>query len=159
MSNYYISKDEKSGEIVYLEYNKKGYQVKPKTKKKDAIEVNKIIFVSPDLTKKLLKKKIDLKVTKLMKELKVIDDDSEEGTTRVRNNLIDAERLKLNVLNNYANYLGGSYSKLTIKKLQVIIDEFRKKLYRLNEEKQKKMLIEMMMSMNRDNEPRKGKGR
>ena len=40
-SNYFISKDVKTGEIVYLEYNKNGYKVSPKTKKKDAIEVNK----------------------------------------------------------------------------------------------------------------------
>ena len=159
MSNYYISKDEKSGEVVYLEYNNKGYSVKPKAKKKDAIEVNKIVFVSPDLTKKLLKKKINNKVVKLMKELKTIDDNDDDGAVRVRNNLIDAERLKLNVLNSYAMYLGESYTNLTLKKLQVIIDEFRKKLYKINEKKQKKMIIEMMRQMNVEKEPRKGKGR
>ena len=157
MSSYYINKDEKSGEIVYLEYDKKGYQVKPKAKKKDAIEVNKIVFVSPDLTKKLLKKKINNKINKLMEELKIDDEDDNDGQMRIRNNLIDAERLKLNVLNSYANYLGGSYANLTLKKLQVIIDEFRKKLYKINEKKQKQMIIEMMKYM--ENEPRRGKGR
>ena len=34
MSNYFVSKDSKTGEIVYLEYDKKGYKVKPKTTKK-----------------------------------------------------------------------------------------------------------------------------
>ena len=28
--NYFISKDNKNGEVVYLEYNKNGYNVKPK---------------------------------------------------------------------------------------------------------------------------------
>ena len=54
LHNYYISKDNKSGEIVYLEYDKEGYKVTPKRKKKDAIEVNKIVFVSPKLTEKLI---------------------------------------------------------------------------------------------------------
>ena len=54
-SSYFISKDTTSGEVVYLEYNKDGYKVSPKAKKEDAIEVNKIIFVSPTLTEKLLK--------------------------------------------------------------------------------------------------------
>ena len=48
--NYFISKDNKNGEVVYLEYNKNGYNVKPKVKKEDAIEVSKIVFVSPTLT-------------------------------------------------------------------------------------------------------------
>ena len=46
MNNYFISKDNKSGEIVYLEYDKDGYKVTPKRKKEDAIEVNKIVFFS-----------------------------------------------------------------------------------------------------------------
>ena len=57
--NYFISKDNKNGEVVYLEYNKNGYNVKPKVKKEDAIEVSKIVFVSPTLTEKLIKKKIN----------------------------------------------------------------------------------------------------
>ena len=68
-SNYFISRDIQSGEVVYLEYNKNGYKVSPKTKKKDAIEVNKIVFVSPSLTEKLLKKKINNKISKLLLEL------------------------------------------------------------------------------------------
>ena len=61
--NYFISRDNKNGEVVYLEYNKNGYNVKPKVKKEDAIEVNKIVFVSPSLTEKLLKKKINNKIS------------------------------------------------------------------------------------------------
>lgn len=57
MRNYFINKDNKTGEIVYLEYDKNGYSVSPKAKKKNDIEVNKIVFVSPELTSKLLKKK------------------------------------------------------------------------------------------------------
>ena len=38
MNNYFISKDNKSGEIVYLEYDKEGYKVTPKRKKEDAIK-------------------------------------------------------------------------------------------------------------------------
>ena len=34
MNNYFISKDNKSGEIVYLEYDKEGYKVTPKKERK-----------------------------------------------------------------------------------------------------------------------------
>ena len=41
MRNYFINKDNKTGEIVYLEYDKNGYSVSPKAKKKDDIEEEK----------------------------------------------------------------------------------------------------------------------
>ena len=103
-NSYFISRDSKSGEVVYLEYNKEGYKVSPKAKKKDAIEVNKIVFVSPTLTEKLIKKKINTRISKLLLELNTFydeenDDDSE--STRVRNMLKEAEKLKQNLMNNY----------------------------------------------------------
>ena len=75
MRNYFINKDNKTGEIVYLEYDKNGYSVSPKAKKKNDIEVNKIVFVSPELTSKLLKKKIDIKINKLLNEYNTIEID------------------------------------------------------------------------------------
>ena len=57
--NYYLRKDKLSGEILYLEYDKiEGYDITPKTKIEDAIKVNKIIFVNPSLSEKLIRKKI-----------------------------------------------------------------------------------------------------
>ena len=41
--NYYLYRNQKSGEILYLEYDKiKGYPITPKTKIEDAIAVNKM---------------------------------------------------------------------------------------------------------------------
>ena len=98
-NNYFVSKDKKSGEVVYLEYNKDYYNVKPKVQKEDAIEVNKIVFVSPSLTEKLLKKKINSKISKLLLELNTTYDDEEDsGTTRYRDKLLEAERLKLMIM-------------------------------------------------------------
>lgn len=158
MSNYFISKDNKSGEIVYLEYDKNGYEFSPKAKKKDAIEVNKIVFVSPELTSKLLKKKIDIKVTKLLNEYNTIDDDDDDDNgIRLRDKLKEAERLKLMILNNYEKYLGKTYTKLTIKKMQIIIDGYRSKLNSIKRKKQQELFIQMF---NQYEEPeKKGKGR
>lgn len=159
MSNYFVSKDSKIGEIVYLEYDKKGYKVKPKTTKKDAIEVNKIVFVSPELTKKLLKKKIDHKISKLLLELNTIDDEDNGDPSRVRNMLVEAERLKLMIINTYRKYLGNSYTTLTLKKMEIIIDGFRKKLYTINAKKQQELLIRMMELEAMEASEKKGKGR
>lgn len=159
MNNYFISKDKKSGEVVYLEYNKDGYKVSPKARKKDEIKVNKIVFVSPDLTQKLLKKKIDSKVSKLLLELNTdYDDDSSNGGKRLRDRLKEAERLKLVILNNYSKYLGKAYTSLTIKKMQIIIDGYREKLYRINVRKEKELFMRLFNSINEEPE-KKGKGR
>ena len=107
MNNYFISKDNKSGEIVYLEYDKEGYKVTPKRKKEDAIEVNKIVFVSPKLTEKLIKKKIDHKLDKLLYELNLInidDEDNDSGNSeKIRDMLKEAEKFRLSIINNYTD--------------------------------------------------------
>lgn len=158
-SNYFISKDDKSGEVVYLEYDKNGYNVKPKVKKDDAIEVNKIVFVSPSLTEKLLKKKINSKISKLLLELNTsYDDEEDSGASRYRDKLKEAERLKQMIMNTYQKYLGKSYTALTIKKMQIIIDGYKAKLFEINNKKQKEMFLKMING-EFEEEPKRGKGR
>lgn len=128
--NYYLKKNNKTGEIIYLEYNKiKGYNITPKTKIEDAIEVNKIVFVNPTLSEKLIRKKIDIKIKHLLKKIAEIEEEGGNDEAGIRASLMDAERLKLNILNNYVKYLGNTYQSLTIKKVQVIINQLRIKLY------------------------------
>lgn len=163
-SSYFISKDNKTGEVVYLEYNKEGYKVTPRAKKKDAIEVNKIIFVSPTLTQKLIKKKINSKISKLLLELNTFyDEDSGDSNSegiRVRNQLMEAEKLKLNLINNYKKYLDGNYTGLTLKKLQIIIDGFNSRMNAIINKKQKELFIQMMSKENFiEEETKRGKGR
>lgn len=161
MNNYFVSKNNKSGEITYLEYNKYGYNVRPKVTKEDAIEVNKIVFVSPSLTEKLLKKKISKKVSKLLLELNTTYDDEEDGGEgRYRNMYMEAEKLRMNLLNIYAKYLGTTYVRLSLKKLELIINEYREKLYIINDKKQRDLFMRMFAIQNMSNhEEKKGKGR
>ena len=158
-SSYFVSKDKKSGEVVYLEYNKEGYNVKPKVQKDGTIKVNKIVFVSPSLTEKLLKKKINSKISKLLLELNTSYDDEEDGgAARYRDKLMEAERLKLMFINTYQKYLGKSYVALTIKKMQIIIDGYKAKLYEISNMRQREMFFRLINGMNEE-EPKRGKGR
>lgn len=159
MSNYFISKDNKTGEIVYLEYDKNGFKVTPKAKKKDAINVNKIVFVSPELTKKLLKKKIEHKISKLLLELNTCYDDEDNDGARLRDKLIEAEKLKINIINKYSKYFGKSYIGLTLKKMQLIVDGYRSRLYNVNNKKQKQIFMELLSRANMESSEKKGKGR
>ena len=61
------------------------------------------------------------------------------------------------ILNNYEKYLGKTYTKLTIKKMQIIIDGYRSKLNSIKRKKQQELFIQMF---NQYEEPeKKGKGR
>jgi len=134
--NYYVERNNDTKEIVYIEYNLlEGYKITPKTKKEDAIEVNKIVFVSPTLTEKLIKKKIEIKIRFLLNKLKEIDEDDSDSESGIRETLMAAERLKLTILNNYIKYLGEEYRNLSLKKIQIIMNELRVRLFTLRENK------------------------
>ncbi len=129
--NYYLKRDNKTGEIMYMEFDKiNGYKITPKSDIYDGIKVDKIVFVNPSLSEKIIKKKIDIKIRKLLRELKTIDED-DDGTSAdsIRQTLMEAERLKLNIIKNYCKYLGVNYQTLTLKKVQIIINQLRIKLY------------------------------
>ena len=127
--NYYVSKDKNKKETLYFEYEKMdGYKVNPKVQKKDAIKVNKIIFVNPELSEKIIRKKIDAKINYLLKQLKEIEeDDSDSGN--ISRNIMIAEKLRIQIINNYVKYLGHTYESLTLKKLEIIIEQLKYKLY------------------------------
>lgn len=129
--NYFLEKNEKTNEIVYMEYEKlEGYKLTPKTNIYDGIRVNKIVFINPSLSEKIIKKKIDVKVKRWLDYLKFCDTDpdgGDEGT--IRQSLMQAEKLRMNIINTYAKYLGHDYQGLTLKKMQIIINEFRMRLF------------------------------
>lgn len=129
--NFFLQKDKKTNEIIYIEFEKMdGYKIKPKTKKEDAIKVNQIVFVSDTLSEKIIKKKIDKKIAYLLNVLKHLEENNDEASGDIiRKSLVEAERLKLMIINTYVKYLGNTYQTLTLKKMQVIINELRFKLY------------------------------
>ena len=135
--NYYLSKDEKTGNVVYFEYNKlDGYQVKPKKQQKNTIDVSQILIVKPEFSEKIIRKKIEKKIFYLLEQLRIIDEDNSgdsEGT--IKKCLYDAEKLRLQIINNYVKYLGHTYQGLTLKKIEIIIEQLRYKLFMLEEVK------------------------
>lgn len=158
--NYYLHRDQLSGEILYLEYDKiNGYPITPKTKIEDAIKVNKIIFVNPTLSEKLIRKKVEIKIRYLIKKLEEFDSEPSGGDEgNIKYTLMDAERLKLTILNNYRKYLGNTYGSFSIKKIQIIINQLRMRLY--NKVQQRRIFEEMSNLYYLDEEePQRGRGR
>ena len=83
--------------------------------------------MSPNLSEKLIRKKIDKRIEYLLNQLKVIDEDSDDGF--IEKTLMDAEKLRIMIINNYVKYLGHTYHSLTLKKIQIIINELKIRLY------------------------------
>lgn len=132
--SYSVSRNKMSNESVYFEYDKvDGYKVTPKTKKKDDIEVSKIVFVNDSMSEKIIRKKIDKKIAYLLLQLKIIENDGTTDEGAIKRNLMDAEKLKLQIINNYVKYLGHTYESLTLKKIQIIINQLRYKLYTIRD--------------------------
>lgn len=131
--NYYLSRDKKSGTVVYFEYDKlDGYQVKPK-KKKNNLDVSQVLIVKPEFSEKIIRKKIERKIEYFLAQLKTIDEDNSGDGDVIKRSLYDAEKLRLQIINNYVKYLGHTYQGLTLEKLEIIISQLRYRLY-LHEE-------------------------
>ena len=128
-NKYHLSKTKKEKEAVNLEFNKlNGYKVNPKVKEKDGILVNKIVFVDNEFSEKIIRKKIDMKIDYLLKQLKLMQDEGTDNGT-IKKSLMDAEKLRVQLINKYVKYLGHTYYGLTLKKIELIIEELHFKLY------------------------------
>lgn len=155
--NYYLHKDSKTGSVTYLEFDKiDGYRISPKTKVEDAIKVNKVVIVNPGFSEKIIKKKIDIKIRQLLNVIATIDEDGSGDEGFISKSLMDAEKLKNSILNNYVKYLGHTYESLTMKKIQVIINQLRIKLYNVRSSKK---ISELENLYYLDDDVYKGRGR
>ena len=124
--NYHVSKTKKKKEIMNLELNElDGYKVNPKVKSEDAIDVSRITFVDDDITERIIRKKVDKKIEYLLMVLKKIEEDGDETGDTIKNSLMDAEKLRIQLINNYIKYLGHTYHSLTLKKIELIIEELK----------------------------------
>lgn len=126
---YHISKTKKEKEVVNLEIDKlNGYSVNPKIVEKDSIKVDKIVFTSDELSEKIIRKKIESKIEYLLYKLKLYETDGTDNGN-IQKSLMDAEKLRIQLINKYIKYLGHTYYGLTLKKIELIIDELNYKLY------------------------------
>ena len=155
--NYYLHKNNQTGEILYLEYEKiKGYPITPKTKIEDAIEVNKVVLVNPSFSQKVIRKKVEIKLKYLIQLLEKIEEDgADEGA--IKQSIIEAEKLRVNILNRYIKYLGNTYGSYSLKKIAIIINQLKIKLYTID--MQKKLLNNYPNDLYYLDEEKKGRGR
>ena len=153
--NYFVERNHETDEVVYLEYDKiDGYEITPKTKMEDAISVKKVVFASPSLSSKIIKKKINNIITKLLEFIENIDDGTDGES--IRENLMKAEKLRVSIITKYIKYLGNNYSSLTLKKLELMVNKLESELYK---KEIKDRYLDYLMYNSYQESNNKGKGR
>ena len=141
MSNvhYLVVKEKNKKTINYFEYDKlAGFNMTSKNKNiklKDAINVNKMIIINPSFIEKLINKKINLKIKKLIDLLANIyndgDDEDPAGTLMIALN--EVERFKRQMINKYEEYMTKEQIKLLEKKIAILEQQVTMQAYYINE--------------------------
>lgn len=136
MKGYYLSRQPKTGEIIYVNYDKyKGYNITPKNNiKYDGVRVNKMIIVKPSMIEKVLKRKIKNRLDLYLKTIvEIMDENDESGTSGIREALNELTRFKNIIKYKYEKHLEEKYIILLNKKIEILEYELKKKLLARNE--------------------------
>ena len=136
--HYLIIKEKNKKHISYFEYDKlDGFNMTSKSKNiklKDAINVNKMVIINPSFVEKLINKKINVKIKKLIDLISNIyasDDDDPAGTLMLALN--EVERFKREMINKYMNYMTTEQLMLLDKKIKILESEVTMHAYALTE--------------------------
>ena len=135
---YLIVKEKNKKEVMYFEYDKlNGFNMTSKNKNiklKDAINVNKMVIINPSFIEKLINKKINSKIKKLVDLISFIyesDDDDPAGS--LMQALNEVEKFKREMINKYINYMTKEQIDILEKKVEILETEVMNHAYKLNE--------------------------
>lgn len=133
---YLIIKEKNDPAITYFEYDKmQGYDLAPKqnVKIKDAINVSKVVIINPSLMNKVAKKKVDLKFRRLLQLVSVIFEDDDETGSSYREGLNEIQKLRQEARNRYFKYMEEEEIKMIEKKLDILEQELKMRLFYLQQ--------------------------
>lgn len=135
MSSYLIKKDQKTGEIIYMEYDLEGYKFQPKNSKdRPYVSVKSVTIYKPEMIDHLLAKKFQKKFDRLsqiiLKFLYQDDEECDEGDFMIL--LDEVARLRSVVEIKYKKFLGIEEYRDYITKLTFLDNQVRQKIAILN---------------------------
>ena len=137
---YLIVKEKNKKEVTYFELDKiNGFNMTSKNKNiklKDAINVNKMIIVNPSFIEKVINKRINAKIKKLVDLIaNIYESDDEDPAGSLMQALNEVEKFKREMINKYLNYMSKEQVDLLEKKIEILETEVMNYAYRLNEQK------------------------
>lgn len=133
--HYFIVKNQKNGEIACIDYSKiAGFSFKPKNNVKyNGVVVNKLVVMKPSFVEKVLRRKTKKRLEMFLQFIiNLLDnDETSSDPSMVRAALNELTRYKQLVKNKYRLYLEERYASLLIKKIEILEQELKSKLIRL----------------------------
>ena len=130
---YLIKKNDKTQEVVYLDYDINGYVFTPKNKSESSLTVNKVVIVNPSMIDKILTIKFNALFKNIaMEAFKIIyDDDSTEGDAMLV--LDELKRLRRIVEHKYQEFLTKEKEEAFSKKIKNLENELKAKIMMMRE--------------------------
>lgn len=133
---YKLCKNKKTSQIVIINYDCKGFNVKPLNNKikYPGVKVNSIMMINPNFIEKVLKKKIKRKIDKFVSFMITVVEDEDTDAGDVVEALNELARYRSIVVNKYKKYLEEKYTTLLLKKLDFLERELKQKVIFLEED-------------------------
>lgn len=125
---YLIVKNKGEKTIKYMEYDPSdGYHIKPKgnVRLEDAINVDKMVLISPTLISKMINKKANKRINYLLKLINFIDSDDEQADDAIELALDQNARFKQEFFNQYKKHLSEEEAELLANKISIIDSELK----------------------------------
>ena len=137
---YIINKNNENKEMLLVEYENKlkiGYDINPKNKfkKKNTIDVTKVVFMSPTLIEKILNKKIDKEYKKILYLVSQIASDDSDDTGRMIGVLNQVELFKSIIKKKYSKYMTDEQTDKIFKRLNIMGKEIKRRIFQIEEER------------------------
>ena len=128
MTGFLIKRSDSDKEIKVMEYEKKGYDFKPKIMS-SFCEINKITIFNPSMIDIILSKKIEKQFKRVAAiTYDVLSSDDDESAADAVIALDDVSKLRAIILNKYQKFLDKEKEKMYIKKLRILENQLRSKI-------------------------------
>lgn len=132
---YFLVKDKnKQKELVIIDYQPlEGFHVKPRNRiKYDGITVNQMVIIKPSFIEKVLKRKTQRKIDMYLKFIiKMLDNDDDCDASTLHSAMDDLSRYRSIVNGNYRRFLEEKYITLLLKKIDLLEQEIKKRLFQI----------------------------
>lgn len=133
-NHYLLIKRKFGNEIVYIDYNKlDGFKIKPRNRVRyDGIEVNKLLIIKPTFIEKIIKRKIKIKLDNYLQYIiMLIENNDDTDASSLSIVLDDVTRYSQMIKNKYRKYLDDKYYELLLKKVSLLEQELKKKIFKI----------------------------
>lgn len=123
---YLIKKNNKTNEIVFIDYNFDGYVFHPRRTNEKTISVNSITIINPTLIDKILTIKFNQLYKKIaLRAIDILNDDEDPRTTGIV--LDEFSKLKAIVKHKYQKFLSDEKEKEFLEKIRYLENALKTK--------------------------------